>query len=205
MPWQDATESLRAAKLLFKITEQTVAGVAAEQVVGQDPEAGASVAEGSTVELLVATMAGPQESTPGLFFVVARHSGKCLHQHGGTLGNGDRITQWDCVNQPSVKLREVPASDGYVFLKFEHSGKCVHQHGATHGNGDPITQWDCVDQGNVKLKKVAASDGYFFLKFQHSGKCVHQQGATHGNGDAITQWDCVNQPNVQWKFKPAPD
>ena len=146
----------------------------------------------------------PEASVGGTYFVVAKHSGKCLHQLGATQGNGDRITQWDCVNQPNVKLEEVSAGDGYVFLKFQHSGKCVHQQGATQGNGDPITQWDCVNQPNVKLKKVLASDGYFFLKFQHSGKCVHQQGATQGNGDPITQWDCVDQPNVQWKFKPAP-
>ena len=140
----------------------------------------------------------------GTYFVVAKHSGKCLHQHGATQGNGDPITQWDCVDQPNVKLEEVPAGEGYVFLKFQHSGKCVHQYGATQGNGDRITQWECVNQPNVKLKKVPASDGYFFLKFQHSGKCVHQQGATQGNGDPITQWDCVDQPNVQWKFKPVP-
>lgn len=44
------------------------------------------------------------------FYVIAKHSGKCLHQHGGTTGNGDPITQWECVNQPNVlwKLRPAP-------------------------------------------------------------------------------------------------
>jgi len=102
---------------------------------------------------------GSHASAADYFFVVAKHSNKCLHQHGATQGNGDRITQWECVNQPNVKVERIPAGDGHVFLKFQHSGKCVHQHGATQGNGDPITQWDCVNQPKVKLKILPAADG----------------------------------------------
>jgi hypothetical protein len=151
----------------------------------------------STV-LLFAT--GSYASAADYYQLEVRHSNKCLHQHGGTQGNGDRITQWDCVNQPNVKVEVLPAGGNFHFLRFQHSGKCVHQHGGTQGNGDAITQWDCVNQPNVKVEIVPAGGQYYFLRFQHSGKCVHQHGGTQGNGDAITQWDCVNQPNVMWKF-----
>ena len=100
----------------------------------------------------LALMASSQANAAEYFFLVAKHSGKCLQQAGATQGNGDAITQWTCVNQPNVKLKVVPADDGYFFLKFEHSGKCVQQAGATQGNGDAITQWDCVDQPNVQWK-----------------------------------------------------
>jgi ricin-type beta-trefoil lectin protein len=53
-----------------------------------------------------------QVSAAEYFFLVAKHSGKCVHQAGATQGNGDPITQWDCVNQPNVqwKFRKEPAS-----------------------------------------------------------------------------------------------
>ncbi|WP_201800399.1 RICIN domain-containing protein, partial [Chlorogloeopsis fritschii] len=142
----------------------------------------------------------PDASAANYYFLKVKHSGKCLHQQGGTLGNGDKITQWDCVNQPNVKVEKVPAGKGYFFLKFAHSGKCVHLHEASSENGAPITQWECVNQPNVKWREEPAGEGYSYLKSQQTGKCLHQQGATQSNGDPITQWDCVDQPNVQWKF-----
>ena len=106
------------------------------------------------------------------------------------MGNGDRITQWDCVNQPNVKLKLLSTGDGYYFLQFQHSGKCVQRYGGQTGNGDPINQWDCQNWPNIKLKLVPTGDGYYFLQFQHSGKCVHQFGATMGNGDPIRNGKC---------------
>lgn len=155
--------------------------------------------------IIAQIVSGPSVSdAQQYYFVVARHSGKCLHQHGGTASDGDPITQWDCVNQGNLKLEKVPAGDGYFYLRFQHSGKCLHQHGGLYANGAPITQWSCINQANLRLRERDAGDGYVFLQFQHSGKCVHQHGATRENGGAITQWDCVSAPNIQWRFVPAP-
>lgn len=143
-------------------------------------------------------------TSPQLWNLVAKHSGKCLHQHGGTYGNGDPITQWDCLNQPNVKLEKIPADNGFFFLKFAHSRKCVSLHGGAKENGTVITQWECVNQPNLKWKEQTIGDGFSFIRSAQTNKCIHQDGATKSNGDPITQWDCVNQPNVQWKFVPAP-
>jgi hypothetical protein len=97
--------------------------------------------------------AGLQANAADYYNVVAKHSNKCLHQFGGTQANGGAITQWDCVDQPNVKLEIIPVG-GYNFLRFQHSGKCVHQHGGTQANGDAITQWDCMYQPNVLWKLV---------------------------------------------------
>lgn len=151
---------------------------------------GAPIAEG---ELPIRT---------GVFYYIrAKHSDKCLHQHGGTFGNGDRITQWECVDQYNVQWEFERTDDpGYYFIKARHSGKCAHQHGGTYGNGGRITQWDCVDQGNVKWRLIHVGRGYYHIKAQHSGKCMHVHGASWENGARITQWDCINQPNVLWAF-----
>ncbi len=138
------------------------------------------------------------------YFIRAKHSDKCLHQHGAVFDNGAKITQWDCIDQYNVEweLEESPDPD-YYFIKARHSGKCVHQHGATYGNGDPITQWDCVNQGNVKWRIIPAPNNYYYVQVQHSAKCLHVHGGSWDNGAAITQWDCINQPNVLWWFDPV--
>ena len=146
-----------------------------------------------------APAAGAQE----YYFIKARHSGKCLHQHGGTYRNGDPITQWDCVEEPNVKLQKVPAGGDTFFLKFAHSGKCVHLHGDLAANGTPITQWDCIDLPNVKWREQPVGGGYVYLRSASTDKCIHQHGGTQGNGDPITQWDCVDEPNVQWMLSPT--
>jgi hypothetical protein len=143
-------------------------------------------------------------STGPYYYIRAKHSDKCLHQHGGTFGNGDPITQWDCVDEYNVQWELEPSPEhGYYFIKTRHSGKCAHQHGATYANGDRITQWDCINEGNVKWRLIPAPHDYFFIQVQHSGKCLHVHGGGWENGAPITQWDCINQPNVLWWFDPV--
>ena len=84
------------------------------------------------------------------YYIRARHSGKCVHQHGHTYANGDPVTQWECIDQGNVKVRIIPAANNFYYLQFEHSGKCVHVHGASWANGTPITQWTCINQPNVQ-------------------------------------------------------
>jgi len=140
------------------------------------------------------------------FFLVAGHSGKCLHQHGGTHGDGDSITQWACVDQPNVKIRRMDVGDGTgtFFLQFVHSGKCVHLEGASSNEDAKITQSSCIRQSNVEWRMMPASGDDTFYSVSHaSGKCIHQLGATEGNGDQIAQRSCSDQPNFQWKLVPA--
>lgn len=137
------------------------------------------------------------------YYIRAKHSDKCLHQHGAVLHNGGPITQWDCVDQYNVQWQFQHAPDGYYYIRARHSGKCAHQHGATQGNGDPITQWDCINQPNVKWRVIPAPNNHHYLQVQHSAKCMHVHGARWENGTPITQWDCINQPNVLWWFDPV--
>lgn len=37
------------------------------------------------------------------YYIVNRHSGKCMHVHGGGRENGALITQWDCIDQSNLK------------------------------------------------------------------------------------------------------
>jgi hypothetical protein len=156
-----------------------------------------------SMSAILVFVCSPSASAAEYFHLQARHSGKCLNQHGATQGNGDGITQWDCVNAPNLTVEKTPADQGYFFLKFQHSGKCVHLHGGSSANGAPITQWDCINQPNLKWREEPAGDGYSYIRSAQTNKCLQVQGGATGNGDSITQWDCINQPNVQWKFIPV--
>lgn len=184
-----------------------VGGVGILPTTGCGSDADLATNKGEQVQQVSeALMAESQsELAPSNFYYVrAKHSGKCLHQSGATFGNGDPITQWECVDQPNVQWEFVASPDpGSYFIKVRHSGKCAHQLGWTFNNGDPIAQWDCINQDNVKWRLIPASGGYYYIQVQHSGKCLHQSGATFGNGDPITQWDCINQPNVLWALDPV--
>ncbi|WP_437968921.1 RICIN domain-containing protein [Sorangium sp. So ce260] len=137
------------------------------------------------------------------YYIRAKHSDRCMHQHGAVLHNGGAITQWECVDQYNVQWKFEDAPDGHYYIRARHSGKCAHQHGATQGNGDPITQWDCVNLPNVKWRLLPSANNYYYMQVQHSGKCMHVHGARWDNGTPITQWDCIDQPNVLWWFDPV--
>ena len=47
----------------------------------------------------------------GKYVKIQSSIGHCLHQHGATMGNGDNITAWECVDQPNVRWEFVPVSD----------------------------------------------------------------------------------------------
>lgn len=45
----------------------------------------------------------------GAYVKIQSTTGLCLHQHGATFGDGDRITGWECVDQGNVRWKWTPA------------------------------------------------------------------------------------------------
>ena len=147
----------------------------------------------------------PSASAETFLYMKAKSSNKCLHQEGGTVKNGDKISQWDCKKQTNIALRKIDHGNDRFMLQFAHSDKCVHLHGASRDNGAAITQWDCeVGKANLLWTQQPAGGGYFYIRSVASGKCLQVHGGAANNGTVITQWDCVNRPNVQWKFATSP-
>jgi hypothetical protein len=137
-------------------------------------------------------------------YIVAQHSGKCLHVHGGGDANGTQLTQWDCIPQGNVQWRIIPIGRGLHHIRSVGTGKCAHVHGGGNENGALITQWDCIRQGNVQWRLVPTGDGYYHIKNAQSGKCLHVHGGGNENAALITQWDCIQQGNVKWQITNAP-
>lgn len=140
----------------------------------------------------------------GLYYIKAQHSGKCVHQHGSTNAEGGNVTQWDCVDQPNVRIEKVTAGGPYFTLRFQHSGKCLTVEGDSAENGANIIQATCVEGAPRNQTWMELPGDGKFVKIQSSiGHCLHQHGYTQGNGDNITAWECVDQPNVRFEFVPA--
>ncbi len=125
-----------------------------------------------------------------LWWVQAKHSGKCMSVDEGSFKDNAKISQWDCINQTNVKVRKMPRPNGTFALQFEHSNKCAQVNGASHDDDALVTQWECLGLPNVAWREQPAADGYSFIVNVESGKCLHQHGGTQGNGDLITQWGC---------------
>jgi hypothetical protein len=143
-------------------------------------------------------------SAEDLFWVRARPSSKCISVFEARYDNGATMNQWDCLNQPNVKLRKVPKGGGAFTLQFTHSDKCAQVNGASRDNDVPITQWECNPTPRHMLwREERAQDDFVFIRNVETGKCMHVRGGTLENGLLITQWDC-GPANTQWKIEPAP-
>ncbi|PLS67685.1 MAG: hypothetical protein CV045_12210 [Cyanobacteria bacterium M5B4] len=75
------------------------------------------------------------------FWLVAKHSGKCLDVSGGSKANGAPIVQWTCHGGNN----QVWEQDGWSNdqLKSVHSKKCLDVAGASRSNGAWAIQYDC--------------------------------------------------------------
>jgi hypothetical protein len=151
---------------------------------------------------LLPTLNASASLTEARYHIKARHSGKCVHQHGGILRTGGAVTQWDCINQPNVQLTKGFNNDGSFVLRFKHSNQCLAPKNGQSANGTEVIQAPCSELASQRWREVSADGGYVKLR-SGNGACLHQHGAEMGNGGRITMWDCVNQSNVMWKILPA--
>jgi hypothetical protein len=84
------------------------------------------------------------------YYVVARHSGKCLDVRGGSgaTGNGVPLQQWQCLGYAQSNQRWYLTSFpiGTFNLRAAHSARCADVTGGTGatGNGVPLQQWQCL-------------------------------------------------------------
>lgn len=147
------------------------------------------------------TTVAAEPASEGTFYLKAQHSGKCVHQHGASKADGGVVTQWDCVEEPNVRLDKIPLGSSYFSLRFQHSGKCLALQQPDRVNDIPLIQETCTYDGKPTQTWLQLPGEGKFIKLQASNEyCLHQQGATLNNGDPITGWECVDQPNVRWEM-----
>lgn len=162
--------------------------------------------------LLVAMVAGAsnclsQEIDPTVFYrIIAKHSGKCLAVAGGpsSLRNGDRVLQWQCIEEDNQKWQLVPVAEGYYKILAKHSGKALDVYGGvvSLGNGVMVHQWDYFGTGNQLWKLVRDAEGYYNIIAKHSGKSLDINGGPGAtdNGPQAQQWEYVGGDNQKFRL-----
>lgn len=140
------------------------------------------------------------------YFIKAKHSGKCVSQSGGIQDTGGRVTQWECIDAPNIKLEKIPVGSGYFMLRFPHSNKCMTVEGdTTIGN---IIQSECnseapVEQTWIEVPTTTTStDSYVQIQSTY-GTCLSQDSNSQENGVNISTEQCTNEANQLWKFAKA--
>jgi hypothetical protein len=144
---------------------------------------------------------------PSVFYrITAKHSGKCLAVAGGenSLRNGDRVIQWDCLEEDNQKWQIIPVGEGFYKILAKHSGKGLDVFGGLGalGNGAIVEQWDYNGAANQMWSLTRDGEGYYTIIARHSGKSLDINGGpgATGNGPYAQQWDNLNAGNQKFRL-----
>jgi len=136
------------------------------------------------------------------YFVIPKHSDKCLGIAADSRENGAAVVQWDCVGADNQKWKFTDQS-GYYTVSPKHSDKCLGIAADSRENGAAVVQWDCVGADNQLWKLVSVGD-YFNVIPKHSDKCLGIAADSRENGAAVVQWGCVGADNQLWSLISVP-
>lgn len=137
------------------------------------------------------------------YFLVSRHSGKCLDVKDFNTENSAATQQWECFGGDNQKFRFVNEGNGFYSIVGKASQRCVSAQAVQYEDGTPAILWDCHSGPDQKLKAVKVSDGFYELRFSHSDKCLDIDGPTENDGAKAQQWECFSSANQQWYLRPA--
>ncbi len=138
---------------------------------------------------------------PGIYELIARHSGKCLDVYGESTDDAAAIIQWACHGGPNQRWRLEPTGDGYVRLIATHSGKALDVYGASTDDGAVLIQWPAHSGTNQQWQLQAVGSGYFTIAARHSGKMSDVEHALTTDGATILQWPANGGLNQQWLLR----
>ena len=136
------------------------------------------------------------------YFVISKHSGKCLGIAANSRENAAAVVQWDCVGADNQKWKFIDQG-GYYTVSPKHSDKCLGIAADSRENAAAVVQWDCVGADNQLWKLVSVGDYYNVIP-KHSDKCLGIAADSRENAAAIVQWDCVGADNQLWSFISVP-
>jgi hypothetical protein len=148
------------------------------------------------------------------FYLVAKHSGKCLDvawtedrnsfpiiPHPG-IENEANVIQSTWVGSDNQQWSFEPVGRGYVKIIVKRSGKCLDVYGAGMDDGANVQLYDYLGGDNQKWKLVYLQDGHFKIIAKHSGKCLDVSGMGMDDGANVFQWDWWGGDNQKWRLVP---
>ncbi|MDX8056711.1 RICIN domain-containing protein, partial [Lentzea sp. BCCO 10_0798] len=110
---------------------------------------------------------GETPGGPGVYTLLAQHSGKAAEVDGASTAAGARLVQRTAGSGTNQQFEFVDAGDGHVRVKARHSGLFLQATGTTTGSdvvqqadsAATSQQWRVVDHGNDVISLVNRQSG----------------------------------------------
>jgi len=139
----------------------------------------------------------------GCYYIVAKHSGKCLDVEGMSKEKGVQIQQWDRWNGENQQWFLVNAEKKYYYIISKDSGLSLDIDGGKKEAGAKLMQWTFHGGHSQQWELKPTGDGFYYIIARHSGKCLDVEGYNQNDGAKLHQWDLNPSDNQKWKLEPV--
>ncbi|WP_395809961.1 RICIN domain-containing protein [Archangium minus] len=127
------------------VTLKVAASGKCAQPLGNSPENGVIIAQGTCAAGNVAQGFQLLPYPDGSYMIRGRESGRCLDVYNSQTDDGATVQQWNCHSGANQRVDLRPLSGGGYNLIFKHSGKCLNLSNANPADGAVIHQSLCID------------------------------------------------------------
>lgn len=140
----------------------------------------------------------PVAGRDNIYYLKAKHSGKCLTVRGASHANNAVVNQYRCVSGAKNQWWIVYDGGGLArrFTNFE-SQKCLSLKGGRTAKGTPAVQRDCEgtpDQIWYTMPPYREGE-----MGRSGGKgCLDVQGASKADNAPVIVWKCNSRSNQKW-------
>ncbi|MEV7130095.1 RICIN domain-containing protein [Streptomyces sp. NPDC093260] len=131
-----------------------------------------------------------------VFYIKAKHSGKCMTVYRASTARGAKVNQYKCVGTKNQWWTLYNVADLTWRITGYQSGLCLSVAGGSHKNGAPLIQWTC--NGAEDQLFMWPWSGKVIRSFE-SQKCLDVQGASKADNAPIIQWSCNFRNNQLWQ------
>ncbi|MDJ1498091.1 RICIN domain-containing protein [Cytophagaceae bacterium DM2B3-1] len=138
---------------------------------------------------------------PGIYTLIARHSGKALDVSNRSVANKALVYQWNYQKEDSQHWKIEAAGNGYYKLSAVHSGKVLDVRSHLVSDGGAIQQWDWCDTDNQKWSITEVGNGYYKIEGKQSKKALSVYHSSISNGGSVIQLLYNGTTNQQWQLK----
>jgi len=144
---------------------------------------------------------------PGVFKLVAKHSGKVADVQNGNTADGANIWQWYVNDSNAQRWQISHVADGYYSIKNLISNKFMSVQDAGTANGTNVRQWSWTGTCAQLWRFESVGAGFHKVINKCSGKLLDVQGgpAATGDGTNIQIWDYApGNDNQLWRIETVP-
>lgn len=137
------------------------------------------------------------------YFIVAKHSGKCLDVDEASHDNATDVYQYEMHGGHNQQWLLVQLCDGYYYIIARHSGKALDVQDFSKDDGAKIFQYQLHGMDNQKWEIQDAGDGFYHILSKISGKALDVESGSREDGAKAFQYRVNGGDSQKWKFIPV--